>query len=98
MNKKFFLVRLLPSRPSFMTDMTEEERNVMRQHIAYWTPHVEARTMIVMGPVADPTGGWGLGVIQVERQEELDDLLHNDPANAIGRYEVTPMNSARYRE
>ena len=70
----------------------------MRQHIAYWSPHVESRTMIVMGPVADPNGGWGLGVVQVESEEQLHDLIRNDPANAIGRYEITPMHNARYGE
>jgi uncharacterized protein YciI len=98
MQKKYFLLRLLPNRAAFMADMSEEERTIMRQHIAYWTPQVETRTMIVMGPVADPNGGWGLGVVQVESEDELHELIRNDPANAIGSYEITPMPNVRYRE
>ncbi len=35
--KKYFVLKILPTRPTFMQDMTEEERNIMLQHIAYWT-------------------------------------------------------------
>ncbi len=76
--------------------MTPEERAVMQAHAVYWTPHVEAGTMLVMGPVDDPAGGWGLGVIGVETNAVLDELLRNDPASAIGHWEVMPMLGIKY--
>ena len=77
--------------------MTDEERAIMHAHIAYWAPHVQAGTMIVMGPVADPNGGWGLGVIGVENEDQLNELIKNDPANGLNRYEIYPMMAARHK-
>jgi len=97
-DKKYFFLKLIPPRASFVQDMTDEERTIMYAHIAYWAPHVEAGTMIVMGPVADPNGGWGLGVIEVENREQLDELLKNDPANGLNHYEIYPMPAAKHKK
>ena len=35
MNKKFFALRLNPSRADFIQTMTEEEKSIMQQHGAY---------------------------------------------------------------
>ena len=80
-----------------MADMSPEERATMLEHIAYWAPHLKNGTMIVMGPVMDPNGGWGLGVIGVTSEEEVDELIEHDPANGLNRYEVLPMR-AKTRE
>jgi uncharacterized protein len=97
MQKKYYFLKLIPPRSSFIADMTEEERAVMHAHIAYWAPHVEAGTMIVMGPVADPNGGWGLGVMAVDHEAQLDELVKNDPANGLSHYEIYPMMSAKHK-
>jgi hypothetical protein len=34
-----------------MVDMTNEEKQIMHQHVAYWKPYVEDGTVIVLGPV-----------------------------------------------
>ena len=98
MQKQYFFLKLIPPRASFTRDMTDAERAVMHAHIAYWAPHVEAGTMIVMGPVADPKGGWGLGVIGVESEEQLSQLIKNDPANGLNHYEVYPMFAAKHKQ
>lgn len=92
--KKYYFLKLNPPRPSFMNDMTEEERTIMLQHGAYWRPYVESGVMVVMGPVADPHGGYGLGIIRVETEEELHALIAKDPANGLGSYEIYPMMRA----
>src|SRR5256714_13864798 len=56
-----FVFRLMAPRPNFALDMTDEEREVMGRHAAYWQPLVEAGRMVVFGPVLDSTGSWGLG-------------------------------------
>jgi len=89
--KKYFFLKLNPPRPSFTIDMTEEERKIMQQHIAYWAPYLNDGTMIVFGPVMDPKGGYGIGVVAVENQEQLNQIVANDPANGLGNYEVYPM-------
>ena len=56
----YFLVKLIPPRKTFNDDMTEDERRVMRAHVDYWLPHLNAGLVIAMGPVADPEGVWGV--------------------------------------
>lgn len=91
---QYFLCELVPPRPSFAQDMTEAERAVMGEHVAYWTEMAEQGVAIVFGPVADPKGAWGLGVLEVDDEEHLLRLTENDPAirGGIGcRYEILPM-------
>ncbi len=59
MEKHYFLAKLIPPRPSFTADMTAEERQVMMDHSVYLGKHVEAGTVIVMGPVLDPARPMG---------------------------------------
>lgn len=74
-----FCVRLLPPRPSFPADLTPEEGEAMMRHVAYWTELAKAGQALLFGPVADPKGNWGLGVIQAEDEAALEALLANDP-------------------
>ena len=49
---------------------------------------------MAFGPVADPKGGWGLGVLRVSDEAELRALEAADPAiraNIGMRYEALPM-------
>jgi uncharacterized protein YciI len=88
---KYFALRLIPRRPTFMQDMTDAERSIMKQHVAYWTNLMTAGKIIVFGPVLDPKGGYGLGVVKVDDEEELQGLMNNDPAVSINTYEWQPM-------
>lgn len=93
MPKKYFFLKLNPPRPSFTADMTPEEKNIMRRHIAYWQPYVLDGTVIVMGPVLDPNGGYGIAVVRVADDDELISLISKDPANGLNRYEIHPMRA-----
>jgi uncharacterized protein YciI len=75
--------RLIAPRPTFVQDMTDEERAVMERHAAHWQPLVEAGRMVVFGPVLDGTGSWGLGVVEAE-DEEVRALVASDPAVTTG--------------
>jgi uncharacterized protein len=88
-----FFLKLNPPRQSFTVDMTEDERNIMLKHIAYWTPYVKDGTMLVYGPVMDPKSGYGIGIIAVDSEEQLKQLLANDPASSVGSYEYYPMRA-----
>jgi len=92
--KKYFFLKLNPPRASFTVDMTTEERNIMLQHVAYWTPYVNDGTVIVLGPVMDPKGGYGIAVVGVENEEQLNQLVINDPANGLNSYEIYPMRAS----
>jgi uncharacterized protein len=91
-----FLLRLIPPRPTFAVDMTEAEAAVMAEHSAYWRGHMARGAVVVVGPVADPAGFWGLGVLETESQEVAERLAADDPAITSGtmaRYEIHPMPS-----
>ena len=53
--------------------------------------------VIAFGPVADPKGGWGVGIVRVPDVEAMHALKDADPVILSGRgfsYEVLPMLSA----
>ena len=91
--KKSFFLKLNPPRASFMMDMTAEEKSTMQKHVAYWAPYVNDGTVIVLGPVMDPKGGYGIAVVRVDSDEHLQQLLLNDPANGLNSYECYPMRA-----
>lgn len=93
MAKKYYALRLLPPRPDFAQTMTEEERNIMMQHVAYWKDYMNRGIALVFGPVLDPEGVYGLGIVGVDSEEELKALMANDPAARINRYVFHPMNA-----
>jgi len=91
--KKYFFRRLNPPRSTFATNMSEEERAIMQQHAAYWMPHLDDGTLIVLGPVMDPKGVFGVAVLAVDTEKQLHDLVSNDPAMAFGSIDVYPMRA-----
>ena len=93
MEKKHFMLKLLPRRPNFAQTMTDEERKIVQQHIAYWKDHMRKGVMLVFGPVYDPKGTYGIGIVAVDSEEEISGLMENDPASKIHNYEYYPMNA-----
>lgn len=91
MDKKFFAVRLNPSRPDFAQTMTDEEKSIMQEHAAYWRKFMSHGKVIVFGPVLDPNAVYGLGVLSVGDEQEVKDFIAGDPANKINSYEYYPM-------
>lgn len=79
-----FVFRLQAPRPTFALDMSDEEREIMGRHAAYWRPLVEDGRMVVFGPVLDATGSWGLGVVEGEDEDELRRFAAGDPAVTTG--------------
>ena len=79
-----FVFRLKAPRPTFALDMTDEEREVMGRHAAYWQPLVENGQMVVFGPVLDSTGSWGLGVVEAEDEDEILAFAAGDPVVTTG--------------
>jgi uncharacterized protein YciI len=82
--KCHFLIKLIPPRPSFALDMSEEERRLMQQHVAYWTGLAEKGVALLFGPVLDPAGSYGIGVVEVADEEALKLLTANDPVTRSG--------------
>jgi uncharacterized protein YndB with AHSA1/START domain len=93
----YFLFRLLAPRPTFMFDMSAEERSVMMEHGKYWHGKLAEGKIVAFGPVADPAGGWGVGILRVSGLHEAESLMAADPAILSGRglrTEIIPMPQA----
>ena len=93
MEKQFYAVYLNPSRPDFATTMTDSERSIMGQHVAYWTEKMKQGKVYAFGPVFDPKEIYGLGGVAVDNEQELKDIIENDPAGKINNYEYYPMKA-----
>ncbi len=91
MDKKYFAVYLLPSRPDFAQTMNDEERAIMGEHVSYWTEKMNQGKVIAFGPVLDPKSIYGLGIVAVDDEQELNSFIENDPAGKINRLEFFPM-------
>jgi len=80
--------------------MTEAERAIMLQHVAYWMELAERRIAVAFGPVADPTGGYGIGIVEMGDGDDVHGLEKNDPVVESGlgfSYEIRPMVQAVLR-
>src|SRR5207248_10922429 len=88
-----FVARLIPPRPTFALDLTDDERAIMERHAAHWQPLLDSGRMVVFGPVLDNTGSWGLAVVEADDEEELRTFAMEDPAvvSGIARIEVGKM-------
>jgi uncharacterized protein YciI len=98
---KYFFCKLTPPRPTFLVDMTDDERQLMREHVGYWSALAAKGMAIVFGPVADPTGGYGIGIVEAADEAAMRDLSANDPvmkANAGFSYGIYAMPQAVLRE
>ena len=91
MEKKYFFVRLNSRRPTFPMDMTPEEREVMTAHRVYWDGWQAQGKVVVFGPVMDPKGPFGMGVVTVDSETEIQTLIDADPAVSLVRGEYFPM-------
>ena len=93
MDKNYFVLYLLPSRPDFAQTMTEEERGIMMKHVGYWTEIMNQGKVLAFGPVMDPKEVYGLGIIVADSEEDVKEFIANDPAAAINRYEYFPIRA-----
>ena len=96
----FHLCRLLPPRPTFPADMTAEEAAVMQEHVAYWRGAADRGEAVIVGPVLDPAGAWGLAIVDVSDAAAASALTEKDPVIRSGRgfkYDIHPIPQAILR-
>lgn len=91
----YFFYRLNPPRSTFPADITPAERILMQEHVAYWSRLMGQGKVIAFGPVADPKGSYGIGIIQLEEDgDDVNALGENDPvilADIGFAFEAFPM-------
>jgi hypothetical protein len=78
----YFLFKLIPPRRTFALDMTEAEGAIMHRHFAYWSRLIAERKAVAYGPVMDPNGLFGIGVLESENRIAALSLAIADPAIA----------------
>ena len=94
------LCKLLPPRPTFPGDMTPEEAGLMQEHAGYWQKLADRGIALVVGPVLDPAGAWGLAIVDVNDAAAASALTDEDPIARSGsgfRYEIHPIPQAILR-
>ena len=66
----------------------------MMEHVAYWSGLNAEGSVLAFGPVNDPHGGYGIGIILAEDLPHAEAIRDADPAvrSAHGfRGEIAPM-------
>lgn len=79
-----FLFRLVPPRADFAQTMTDAEQQAMAEHMEYWQQLLADSRVVVYGPVADPEGVWGLGVLRAADRAEVLAIGERDPSVVAG--------------
>ena len=96
----YFLCRLTPPRVTFAVDMSDDEKALMQTHAAWWLDQIAKGVALLFGPVLDPEGPWGLGIVEVDDESKARALAAGDPVikAAIGfTYDVLPMQIGAIR-
>ncbi|HUE08511.1 MAG TPA: YciI family protein [Acidimicrobiales bacterium] len=89
-----YVFRLIPPRPDFASTMSEDERAVMDAHFGYWGALLARGQVIAIGPVADPNGPYGIGIVLAADLAEAEVIRDGDPAmrsHFAFRTEIAPM-------
>jgi uncharacterized protein len=89
-----FVFRLIPPRPSLISGMSAEERATMMEHVGYWSGLSAQGKVLAYGPVNDPQGGYGIGILLAANLADAEAIRDADPAvqSSHGfRTEIAPM-------
>jgi uncharacterized protein YciI len=94
-----FFLKLIPPRPTFATDMSAAEQAAMSKHADYLVSLVEQGIGVAFGPVFDPNGIYGMGIVEAADEAAARQLTDDDPVvkAGIGRYEISPMRLSMLR-
>ena len=89
-----FVFRLIPPRPDFASTMSDDERATMREHVGYWSELLARGRVQAFGPIEDPAGGYGIGIVLAEDVAAAETIRDNDPtmSSPLGfRTEISPI-------
>jgi hypothetical protein len=91
-----FFLKLIAPRPTFAMDMDDAEKKMMHEHFLYWKGRQDAGEVIVFGPVLDPQGPYGMGVISAADETGARAFADGDLAMKSNRgftCEIHPMRA-----
>ena len=90
---KYFTVKLIAPRPTFLNDMSEIEQEFMARHLKFWQKMLDSGKALVFGPVYDTKGVYGFGIITAESMDEANNIVKTDPILSLCGYEVFEMKA-----
>lgn len=92
--KQTFYMKLVAPRPTFAQDMTPEETKLMVAHAAYWKEIFATGKVLIIGPVMEAKGSFGIAVLEVANEDEAWALANADPSVKAGlnKVELSPMH------
>jgi uncharacterized protein len=79
-----WLVLLRPARAEMAFDPTAEESRIIGEHYAYLVRLRDEGRLVVAGPSIVPGDTFGIGVLDVEDEEEARAIVCDDPAVSSG--------------
>jgi uncharacterized protein len=91
-----FFLKLIAPRPTFAMDMGESEKKLMHEHFLYWKGRQDAGEVPVFGPVMDPKGPYGMGIVSAADEAAARAFAAADPAmkaNIGFACEIYPMRA-----
>jgi uncharacterized protein YciI len=91
-----FVLKLVAPRPTFAMDMNDQEKSMMQEHFLYWKGRQEQGEVLVFGPVLDPKGAYGMGIIVAADEAAARAFADGDPAIKSNRgftCEIYPMRA-----
>jgi len=94
---KYYVFKLIPPRATFIGDMSARERALMEAHSVYWRRLVAGGHVVIVGPVLDAAGPYGLCVVRLEDGVDPKPFWADDPvikADIGFRVDVAAMASA----
>jgi uncharacterized protein YciI len=87
-------MKLIAPRATFPADITPEETALMQKHFAYWQELFKTGKVLIIGPVLDPKGAWGMAVLETDSLADAQLMADNDPSvkGGLNKVEVSPMH------
>jgi uncharacterized protein YciI len=91
-----FLVILRPVRDEMPFDPTEDEARVVGDHYDYLVKLRDEGKLVVAGPSIKPGDTFGIGVLDLDDEAEVQAIVAADPAVTSGvmTAEIRPMRIA----
>ena len=99
MAKQHYFLKLIPPRPTFPMDMSDDERRLMQEHVVYMAGQFQGGKVLIYGPVMEPGGPFGMGVFEVDDEAEARRIMEADPTVVAGlnRFALCPMRVGNAR-
>jgi len=77
-----YIYKIVPVRPSFVTDATPQEQAVMGEHFAYLKGLLREGRLLLAGRTEEAT--YGIVIFEADSIEAARTLMEGDPAVAEG--------------